>query len=256
MGYIYMFTSPKNKRYVGQTTRPIEERLKEHLLPSSGCKAIYGAIKKHGWENMKKEWIEIPDDELNFYEEMLVALLGTLVPCGYNLKEGGGNGKPCEEVRKKLSESRTGDKNHMFGRTGMNHPLFGIPRTDEEKQNISKSLTGRTHTDEAKQNMSTAKTDNKNPMFGRAHTDEAKQQISEKLTGRTHKDESKRKMRENTVLSKKVYQYTINGTFIQSFASGGEAARHLNRTSSSNITKCARGECQAAYGFKWSYTML
>jgi group I intron endonuclease len=125
MGFIYMFTSPSNKRYIGQTTRTIEERFNEHQTKCD-CVAIYNAIQKYGWENVKKEWFEVPDDELNFYEEMLVELYETLAPSGYNLKEGGGNGgRMCEEVKKKMSESRKGDKNHLFGKTGENHPTFG-----------------------------------------------------------------------------------------------------------------------------------
>jgi group I intron endonuclease len=210
MGYIYMFTSPKNKRYIGQTIRPIEERLKKHFLPSSSCKAIYGAIKKHGWENMKKEWIEIPDDELNFYEEMLVALLGTLAPGGYNLKEGGGNGKPCEEVRKKLSDS----------------------------------YKGKTHTEESKQKMSDKQKGENHPMYGKTHTYEAKQNMRNSHLG------------DKNPLSKKVYQYDLDGTFVKLFASTGDAARILNKSDGSAITKCARGERITAYGFKWSYTKL
>ncbi|AGE55827.1 GIY-YIG catalytic domain-containing endonuclease [Acanthocystis turfacea Chlorella virus MN0810.1] len=238
MGFIYRLTSPKNKSYVGQTIRPIKERFRDHQYTSSGCKAICGAIQKYGWENMKKEWIEVPDDELNFYEEMLVALIGAIAPGGYNLREGGDSGgKPCEEVKKKMSESRTGDKNHMFGRTGEDHPMFG-----------------RTHTEEAKQKMSDVKTGDKNHMFGRTgedhprfgimHTDESKQQMSESNKG------------EKNPLSKKVYQYDLDGTFIQSFASGGEAARSLNKTYKTRICECANNKRPTAHGFKWSYTKL
>jgi group I intron endonuclease len=103
MGFIYISTSPSRKSYIGQTIQPIEERFKQHQRPSSKCRAFFGAIKKYGWENFDNHWYEVPDDELNFYEEMLVALMGTLAPDGYNLKEGGGNiGKMSEVVKKKL----------------------------------------------------------------------------------------------------------------------------------------------------------
>ena len=105
MGYIYMLTSPSGKSYIGQTIRDIHKRLEEHQLPSSKCVAVYNAIQKYGWENVKKEWYEVPDEELDFYEEMLVALLGTLAPGGYNLKEGGGNGNLSEETKKKNQRS-------------------------------------------------------------------------------------------------------------------------------------------------------
>ena len=47
MGFIYKLTLKKESRkaYIGQTIRDIEERLKEHQQPYSGCKAISAAIK-------------------------------------------------------------------------------------------------------------------------------------------------------------------------------------------------------------------
>ena len=38
-----------------------------------------------------------------------------------------------------------------------------------------------------------------------------------------------------------------------SFASGGEAAQAFGKTDGSSISRCARGEQNTAYGFKWSY---
>jgi hypothetical protein len=124
MGFIYRLTSPSGKSYIGQTICPIEKRFKKHQQKSSGCVAISGAIKKYGWENFEKEWNEIPDDDLNFYEEMLIALLGTLSPDGYNLKEGGSNGKMSEESKQKNREAKLGEKN----------PMFGKPMSEEQKQ--------------------------------------------------------------------------------------------------------------------------
>jgi len=61
------------------------------------------------------------------------------------------------EYRKKVSESKIGSKNPMYGRvvsdeerkktsmffSGKNHPLYGKPRTKETKEKISKALKGR-----------------------------------------------------------------------------------------------------------------
>ncbi|AGE56182.1 GIY-YIG catalytic domain-containing endonuclease [Paramecium bursaria Chlorella virus NE-JV-1] len=102
MGFIYMLTSSSGKSYIGQTIRPIHERLAEHQYESSGCRAISAAIQKYGWENFEKEWYEVPDEDLNKHEELMVEVLGTLAPGGYNLKEGGGaHGRPSEESKKK-----------------------------------------------------------------------------------------------------------------------------------------------------------
>ncbi|AGE56639.1 GIY-YIG catalytic domain-containing endonuclease [Acanthocystis turfacea Chlorella virus NE-JV-2] len=253
MGFIYILTSPSGKSYIGQTIRSIEERFKQHQNPDSECVAISRAIQKYGWKHMKKEWREVHDDELNFYEEMLVALLGTLSPGGYNLREGGGSrGSLCEDTKQKITLS-----------------LIGKTRTDETKLKLSESMSGekhpfygKAHTDETKRKMSEALSGDKNPFYGKAHTGETKRKMSEVKSGdkhpfygRTHTEETKKKMSEKHPRSKRVYQYDINGTFLQSFASAADAARSLNK-SRSRISECARGDCDSAYGFKWSYTEL
>ena len=153
MGFIYKLTHKESRKsYIGQTIRDIEDRLKEHQLTSSGCRAISNAIQKHGWENFDKEWYEVPDEDLNFYEEMLVALLGTLAPGGYNLKEGGGNGKLSEETKKKIKEA-----------------------------NIGKTLS-----EETKQKLSDAMSGEKSHMYGKTLSEKTKQKISPRRYSRKH----------------------------------------------------------------------
>lgn len=187
-----MITSPSGKSYIGQTTRPIEKRIEEHRTgKSSDCMAIYNAIQKYGWDNLEKEWYECPDEDLNKHEELMIEVLETLSPDGYNLKEGGGNGKLSEETKQKLRK----------------------PKSDEHKQKYSEAKLGE-----------------KNPNFGK--------------TGEKHQR------------SKRVYQYDLNGTFINSYGSTAEAGRHLKKNKSS-IGRCANGVIshKTAYGFKWAYVM-
>jgi group I intron endonuclease len=206
MGFIYKLTFPSEKSYIGQTIRDIHKRLEEHPV-KPGCSAVYNAIKKYGWENVKKEWYEVPDEDLNFYEEMLVPLLGTLAPGGYNLMEGGGaTGKPSEESKQRMSEAHT----------------------------------GKTHTDETKKKQSEAKSGEKHPNYGKTSSEETKKKMSEALSG------------EKAYNSKRVYQYTLDGTYIDSYGSSGEAARALGKTDGSLIKMCARGKRPTAYGFKWT----
>ena len=149
MGFIYKLTYKESRKaYIGQTIRPIEERLKEHQLERSKCKAISGAIKKHGWDNFDKEWYEVPDEDLNFYEEMLVALLGTLSPGGYNLQEGGGaTGKPSKETKQKMREAHT-----------------GIVFSTEHCANIAASKVGRVHTSESRRKIGAAQKGKRNSL--------------------------------------------------------------------------------------------
>ncbi|AGE59080.1 GIY-YIG catalytic domain-containing endonuclease [Paramecium bursaria Chlorella virus OR0704.2.2] len=253
MGFIYMLTFPSEKSYIGQTIRDIHERLQEHqYASSSSCVAVSRAIQKYGWENVKKEWYEVPDEDLNFYEEMLVALLGTLSPGGYNLREGGGaTGKPSEETKQKISKAMSGEKHPMYGKTpsdetkqkiskaksGEKHHMFGKTRTEETKRKMSEAMTG-------EKNPMYGKTGEKNPMYGKTHTEETKQKMSEAKTGEKHH------------ASKKVYQYTLDGTYVDSYGSFGEAARAIGKTDGSYIGLCAGGKRKKAYGFKWSREKL
>ena len=109
MGFIYRLTFPSKKSYIGQTIRDIHKRLEEHQYASSSCVAVYNAIQKYGWENVKIDWYECPDEDLNFDENLLVEEMGTLAPGGYNLMEGGGSkGRPSEETKQKMSEAHLG----------------------------------------------------------------------------------------------------------------------------------------------------
>ena len=228
------------KVYIGQTTRPIQTRLEEHRAGKIGCRAIYNAIKKYGWGNFEKDYYECPDEDLNFDEDLLVREMGTLSPGGYNLREGGGgNGKMSDESRQNISEAKRGEK----------HPMYGKTRTDETKQRISEATKGEKNhmfgipkSDEIKKKMSDALRGEKHPMYGKIMCEETKQKQREAKKGDKNKT------------SKRVYQYTPDDTYIDSFGSCGEAARHLKRKEDGTfIGMCARGKSKTAYGFKWSY---
>ena len=269
MGYIYILTSPSGKSYIGQTIRSIHKRLEEHETgKSKDCRGIYNAIQKHGWDNFEKDWYYCPDDDLNKHEELMVEVLATLVPGGYNLKEGGGNhGKMSEETKQKMSESKKGEKHPMYGKTcdkccwygkthteetkqkmsearlGEKNPFYGKTHTEETKQKMSESLNGKTHTDDAKQKMSEARLGEKNHMSGKTHTEETKQKMNEATRGDKNHN------------SKRVYQYDLDGNLLRSFGSTGEAQRYLDKPDGTCIRKCANGVegNKTAYGFKWSY---
>ena len=127
MGFIYILTFPfpSMKSYVGQTTRKLSKRFWEHRQQDSNCALLKRAIDKYGWQNITIIVNEVPDDDLNNQEEFLIRSLRTLAPQGYNLTEGGSNGKDSEETRKKKSDARK-----------------DVPHTKETKQKISKSLVG------------------------------------------------------------------------------------------------------------------
>lgn len=69
-GYIYKITNTiNNKVYVGQTTRTLEDRFKEHLrncnAKSKQTVHLYSAMKTHGKENFS---ISLLDEALTLEE--------------------------------------------------------------------------------------------------------------------------------------------------------------------------------------------
>ena len=104
-GVVYRITCRGNgKRYHGQTINP-HTRWAKHFSASSQCHALKNAIRKYGRENFVFEIVAeaSSQEELNVFEIAFVAT--SMSPQGYNLKEGGANGPPSEETRRKISAS-------------------------------------------------------------------------------------------------------------------------------------------------------
>lgn len=126
MDIIYILENKINgKKYVGQTTKSLEERIINHKSKNS---LIGKAIRKYGIENFHKTIIEISYDKLNQVEIDKIKELNSLFPFGYNLSIGGeGVKNPSEEIRKKISNSKLGKSS----------PRKGVKLSEETKLKIS-----------------------------------------------------------------------------------------------------------------------
>lgn len=120
---IYLITNMVNgKQYVGQTTRSLQQRWREHCCNSSQCTYLHNAIAKYGKENFKVEQIDIAIDqeELDYKESQYIKFYNTLAPNGYNLDTGGKGGRQFSKVIcYKISENHadvSGENNPMFGK--------------------------------------------------------------------------------------------------------------------------------------------
>jgi group I intron endonuclease len=150
MGYIYKITNTKDgKAYIGQTTRDVHERWKDHLKTSSNCTYLKNAINKHGKEFFKFEILIICFDEsLNKFESEYINKYNTIVPNGYNLSSGGDcNNTQHEETKRKISCTLKVKKRQP----GYIHskPQLGKPHSPEVKAKISRSLKNRILTKES-----------------------------------------------------------------------------------------------------------
>lgn len=212
---IYQLTNRINgKSYIGQTVNSLETRVRSHCQKRSGCVALYHAITKYGIENFEQKILVQADsiEELNYYEEALIASLQTLVPSGYNLLYGGNNRRQTEAVKEKRNKTLS----DPVVRLTMGSGNRGRVRTQSERQNISNALKGRTFSDEHRANLSKSSTGRKMPPVtdaqrqklseasqkmwetrshvGTPHTAEAKEKIRAASTGRIVNDETKAKI--------------------------------------------------------------
>lgn len=118
--YVYCVANLVNKKqYIG-TAIDYERRWREHKC-NHGSKILYLAFKKYGVDNFKFEVIDLlPEDEALNLEVMLIKYLGTKAHDGYNITDGGEGTRGCipsKETRLKMSKSRTGMLNGMYGKS-------------------------------------------------------------------------------------------------------------------------------------------
>jgi group I intron endonuclease len=129
---IYKITSPIGKVYIGRT-KNFNGRMAEHkhnALVKKSTYPIHKAIRKYGWDDMKKEILcEIEEDKAQKLEEEFILAYDS-VKRGYNSTYGGFGGnifkdnpELLEKLRKTLSERFTGEKNGMYGKTHTSETL-------------------------------------------------------------------------------------------------------------------------------------
>ena len=158
-GVIYKITAPNGKAYIGQhltsvnaklTTKggrvslslkmhKLGDRMNVHRKKTSNCTILKRSIEKYAWENMKVEiLLRCDPEQLNFYEQQMIAAWDTLAPNGLNCTTGGEAGKKvCTETRQKIGESLKAyyiqNIHHQKGKPG--HKL-----TEETKLKMSKAM--------------------------------------------------------------------------------------------------------------------
>ena len=197
MGYVYKITNTiEDKSYIGATIHaPEKRRIREHLS-GHGNRLIADAVKKHGKDAFTYEVLEanVLDECLPDLELAYIKKFNTFAPHGYNLThDGTGHGTPCEDTRRKISESLKGENHHLFGKghsaatrrkiseslKGEKNPNFGKPISEVHKRRISEANKGRKCSEAHKRRISEA---NKGRKFSEAH----KRKISEANKGEKH----------------------------------------------------------------------
>lgn len=179
---VYQHTCPNGKVYIGITSQKPERRWRNGHGYKGQNNYFWRAICKYGWENIKHEILEdnLTNKEACEKEKQYIQEhQSTNRKFGYNITDGG--------------EGCTGLK-------GEKNPMYGIPRTDEAKKNISKAIQKYYETHEKKpvseetrkklsiinsgeNNAMYGRCGELNPFYGKTHSEETRRILSEKLKG-------------------------------------------------------------------------
>ena len=156
-GKIYVYFNRKKyeqegikKYYVGQTTRTIKARAgKEgNNYCKEGCTAKFAnSIRKWGWNAFEvtilEEGIQTLE-ELNEKEKYYIKIYDSYNN-GYNSTEGGDGVLGCHHTgmygKQHTKEAKEKNRQAHIGKLkGENHPMYGISKTEEEKEIIRQGL--------------------------------------------------------------------------------------------------------------------
>ncbi len=136
---LYKITNHINgKVYIGQTSKDLLIRFKQHCTKVSKVPYLRNAIQKYGSDNFDIELIETTDSELvaNKLEQHYISFYkSTDHEFGYNISKGGDHGlrglKHSDETKAKMRSKRIGQT-----------PMKGKSHSDVAKSKMSKSRCG------------------------------------------------------------------------------------------------------------------
>lgn len=163
-GIIYKITNKINgKIYIGQTIKKygFKQRYSYNLAKNTRNLHLKSSIEKYGIENFEiiEEFdIAYSKEELDNKEKYWISYYkSNNNKYGYNLQDGGSNGKPTQEVRNKMSKN---NPKYLLGKHHSEETKKKIgdrlrgrklkPMSEDIKKKISKSLTGRKLPEETK----------------------------------------------------------------------------------------------------------
>jgi hypothetical protein len=161
------------------------------------------------------------------------------------------------ETREKISSTLKAKKNHAprgplteEHRNKIAASLTGKAASAETRKKMSQSRNGHAVSEETKLKLSASKTGDKNPQFGKKQTDEVIRKRTQKLIGHEVSQETREKIGKSN--GKPVMQYSFDGKIIAVYQSASEAARSTG-LQFSHISAVCNGRRKTCGGFKWEY---
>lgn len=283
-GVIYCYTSPSEKRYIGQTYEELKRRArwKNMKYAYGGGLKIENARKKYGPENFKYEVLEIINAEtidelikkLNDREIYWIKKFDTF-KSGYNSTIGGratySEKRSASKVGFKHSEDTKKYLSEINKKRRAEHPYdtaCNLQKSHEQnrKSILQYDLDGNfikewNCAEEAAASLnidaSSIRKCCRNEKLQASHyiwIDKTNEEILQKITvqiSREYIDKLKRREKRCTP----VLQYTLDGIFVKEYPSCRIAGQTIStaKSAESTISKCCKGKCKTAYGFKWIY---
>ena len=247
---IYSFTSPSKKMYVGQTTsNRFSERMCKHKNTDE-CPAFHRAIKKYGWDTMKKGFeILAFTDDLESLDELEIKFIKQYnsFKNGYNCTEGGGGHrglKPSAETRKKKSEAM---KNHY--------------KDPEERKKQSEAMKNH-YKDNPEARKKASESRKKYLRDNPERLQKQREQLRKHAKAYNASEAGKRaREKANAALRKPIIATNLQTGETTEYASAQDAVRklsalHKRKFNHSNISACARKKQKKHKGYTFKFATL
>lgn len=218
-GFIYKYTSPSKKTYIGQTRYSLDKRSKKDGSGYKNCSVFYSAIKKYGFENFSVEILEeCLIEQLDQREAYYIKKYNSLVPYGYNIYSSGSG--VCQTKSKTAVDVYDLNCNYITSFSSLIECAleYSIPWQ-------AVSACARKEIQYYKDKIYVYRGEKPScPHIIKTHG---------RITA----------------------QYDLDGNLLKIYKSANEAARSIGKNSNAgrNIRAAAEGKRQSAFGFKWKF---
>lgn len=218
-GIVYIIENLENgKKYIGQTTRELSERFREHCGNSSTsvCPKLRNAIKKYGKDAFVIETLwsneTCTQQELDCKEVEFIKKFNTLSPNGYNLTLGGSGGRHSDETKRLISEKSKQAWNTKGDQYRQARRERGV--TDEQKQKVSETLR------ELFRNKPEIREKISKGNKGKQRTDDVKERYRQAMLKKLNDPNFVQKMKDNALKrNKKVYAFDRQNNLVKTYVS-------------------------------------
>ena len=258
-GYIYKYTFPNGKVYIGQTRRNPKLRDREHFMPSTGSlnSAFWTAYQEQG-----KPILDILETHENDNINALVAILNEREThyinqynasdpkCGYNIKASGTVSthdghklcQICNRIVHRYRQKIWPDYEEMKKKIGLEETM-----TEHEKELYKAYFV------EDNPYYGCKKEDGEDDFFYYEWLHFADICFDDDIQtlACTYVHENADKLLEEYIDEDTIYQLRMSGEFVDKFYSQADAAEAMGADTSANINNVVLGKQKSAHGYKW-----